>query len=80
MSYKMLELTIPKKDEDIFVQEVWYKNERLTKKNAIKWFHEQLESYDIKKVPEKYLLSILTFNGSLKNNRVISVRDIVNTL
>jgi len=78
MSYKQLELHIP--DKEIMEQEVWSKNERLTKKNAIKWFHEQLESYDIKKVPEKYLLSILTFNGSLKNNRVISVRDIVNTL
>lgn len=74
----MLEVFIP--DHDIQEQEVWYKDERLTKQKAIEWFQEQLENYDIKEVPEKYLLRIITYTGSRSNNSVKSIREIVRTI
>jgi len=80
MAYKVIELIVP--EHDIMEQEHWDNNtheRRLTKKAAMKWFDEQVEAYEIE-VPTKYLLRVLTFNGSLYNNRLVSAKDIIRTI
>ena len=77
MAYKVLDLVVP--EHDIMVQEHWSKQKSLTKKEAMLWFHEQLEQHEIDEVPTKYLLRVLTFTqcGSLSCNLT---RDIVRTI
>lgn len=77
MAYRVLDLVVP--EHDIMVQEHWYKQKSLTKKEAMLWFQEQLEQHEITVVPEKYLLRVLTFTqgGSLCRNLT---KDIVRTI
>jgi hypothetical protein len=77
MSYRVLDLVVP--EHDIMVQEHWSKQKSLTRKEAILWFHEQLEQHEITVIPYKYLLRVLTFtqSGSYCPNLT---RDIVRTI
>ena len=77
MPYKVIELYAP--EQDVHEEEHWYYDKRLTKKAAMEWFNNTIKECEIDP-PTKYLLRILTFNGSFTNNKIVNIKDVVRTI